>query len=288
MGASCIDILVQGVDHDRFFSGKYKTERIISSFGGDALNEAIVLAAFGEDVKLSTLLGDDPGGKQIAAFLNERHVKFDPDDIRKGIETYISLVLIDSNGQRCFVGPENGSLRLYDGLNLKLDNDCHIVSFASLFISKVLNDDRLCSLFQKIKEKDVILCADCSTPKNNEKAQNLRCLSYIDHFFCNENEAKILCGTDDIFECERILYQAGSRDVIIKLGEAGCLNKGKIISPNTKVRCIDTTGAGDSFVAGYIHALSLGLSEEERLAMANRFGGKACEHVGASKWIDAL
>ncbi len=288
MGASCIDILVQGVDQQRFFSGKYKAERILSSFGGDALNEAVVLAAFDEDVKLSTLLGDDPAGKQISDFLKSKHVGINQSDMKKGIETYLSLVLINDNGDRCFVGPENGSLRLYDGSDMIVDHDCRIVSFASLFISKVLDDEKLYSLFSEIREHDVILCADTSTPKNGEKAWQLKCLSCLDHFFCNEAEAKALCDTEDLFECERIFYDAGVGDVIIKLGEKGCLNKGKIIAPERKIWCIDSTGAGDSFVAGYLHGLSLNLPVEERLHMANEFGGKACEHVGANKWIEAL
>lgn len=288
MGASCIDILVQGVDREKFFSGKYKAERIISFFGGDALNEAVVLAAFGEDVKLSTLLGKDPAGAQITDFLKERNVKIEDSDLKKGIETYLSIVLIDKDGQRCFVGPQNGSLRLYDGSEMSAEDDCRIVSFASLFISKVLDDGKMCSLFEKIKKQNVILCADCSTPKNNEKAYQLNCLSYIDHFFCNESEAKALCDTDDIFECEGILYDAGAKDVIIKLGERGCLNKGEIFPPEENIVCVDSTGAGDSFVAGYIHALSLDLPRNDRLSMANRFGGKACGFVGANKWIEEI
>ena len=144
------------------------------------------------------------------------------------------------------------------------------------------------SLFSGIREHDVILCADTSTPKNGEKAWQLKYLSCLDHFFCNEAEAKALCDTEDLFECERIFYDAGVGDVIIKLGEKGCLNKGKIIAPERKIWCIDSTGAGDSFVAGYLHGLSLNLPVEERLHMANEFGGKACEHVGANKLIEAL
>lgn len=288
MGASCIDILVQGVDRKEFFSGKYKAERIISSFGGDALNEAVVLAAFGEDVKLSTLLGKDPAGEQISGFLKEKNVKIEKGDLKREAETYLSIVLIDKDGQRCFVGPQNGSLRLYDGSEMKVEDDCRIVSFASLFISKVLDDRKLSSLFEKIKKHDVILCADCSTPKNNEKARQLSCLSYLDHFFCNESEAIALCDTSDIFECERILYDAGAKDVVIKLGERGCLNKGEIFPPKENIVCVDSTGAGDSFVAGYIHALSMDLPRRERLSMANRFGGKACSCVGANKWIEEI
>ena len=190
IGAACIDLLIRNVDEDRFFSGSFKAERIISSFGGDALNEALILSKMGLDVKLCSILGDDPNGKLILHELDKNHISYDQNILNKGIDTYISLVFIDSNGERKFVGSENGSLRLLDLDDIKIDEDARIVSFASLFISKVLNDEKLCKLFAYIKENNKILVCDCSKPKNNEDVKDLKCLKYLDYFFCNESEAK--------------------------------------------------------------------------------------------------
>ena len=285
IGAACIDLLIRNVDEDRFFSGSFKAERIISSFGGDALNEALILSKMGLDVKLCAILGDDPNGKLILHELDKNHISYDQNILNKGIDTYISLVFIDSNGERKFVGSENGSLRLLDLDDIKIDEDARIVSFASLFISKVLNDEKLCKLFAYIKENNKILVCDCSKPKNNEDVKDMKCLKYLDYYFCNESEAKALCHNEDLFECERLLYEAGIRNVIIKCGSKGCLYKGEFYPPEQNIDCIDSTCAGDSFVAGFIEGLYRNYDINDCISLANKYGASACKYVGATSWL---
>ena len=52
IGAACVDLLITGLDQERFFCGKHKVSKIETSFGGDALNEAFVLNAFNDDVSV--------------------------------------------------------------------------------------------------------------------------------------------------------------------------------------------------------------------------------------------
>ena len=285
VGAACIDLLIRNADEEKFFSGSYKTEQIVSSFGGDALNEALILSKMGIDVKLCTVLGDDPNGKLIISKLQENNISFDKEILDKNIDTYISLVFIDKNGERKFVGPENGSVRLLDLDDIKIDQDAKIVSFASLFISKVLDDEKLCKLFSYIKSNDKVLVADCSNPKNNEDVKDMKCLKYLDYFFCNETEAKAICHNDDIFACEELLYGSGIKNVIIKCGDKGCLYKREYYPADNKIECIDSTGAGDSFVAGFIEGLYRNLDIYDCLSLANRYGSLACQHVGATSWL---
>ena len=51
------------------------------------------------------------------------------------------------------------------------------------------------------------------------------------------------------------------------------------------VECVDTTGAGDSFAAGFVYALSEGKSLKECAEFANACGAKAVQSVGAAEWI---
>ena len=153
-----------------------------------------------------------------------------------------------------------------------------------MFISPLFDDEQMGKLFSLIKEKGILLCVDCSSIKNNEDAKDMSCLKYIDYFFCNASEARALCHSEDIHACEEVLCQCGIKNVVIKMGEKGCLYKGKIYTPQRNIQCIDTTGAGDSFVAGFIHGLSQNEKIEDCIRIGNECGGRACEYVGGNEW----
>ncbi len=288
IGASCIDILISSADRKLLFSPGYKAGRIASSFGGDALNEALVMRKLGSDVSLKTILGSDTCGNLIRQHLSASGIGYDENILKDGIDTYISLVLIDEDGQRHFTGGEDGSVRLFDAEEISVDEDCEIVSFASMFISKVMDDGKYERFFKKMKDKGILLCADCSMPKNKEKARDLHCLSRIDWFFCNESEASALCGSDDPYECEEILLDQGIGNVVIKLGSRGCLHGGKIHPPLKKIGCLDSTGAGDTFVASFIHCLGRGMDIGGCIAFANGCAGRCCERIGATAWLEDI
>jgi len=284
IGGTCVDLLMKNVDKEAFFKGKYKVESIKTSFGGDALNETTVLNKYTVDARLISSIGDDEFGKLVLNHLNDNHIKYNSNLIKKNTETSISFVFVDENGERLFVGNEDGALRLFDIDDIEIDEDCEIVSFASLFQSKMLNNEKLEELFSSIKKRNITLFVDSSNPKNNEKVNDLSFLKYIDFFFCNETEAKAICESDDLIECESILYSSGIKNVIIKCGEKGCLFETKHYK-TSKIECVDTTGAGDSFVAGFIKAFLENKNIEECLKVANEFGSLACKYIGAAEWL---
>ena len=55
IGASILDVMVRPADRHVFETGSSAAEDISISFGGDALNEATVLASLGKKVSLQTL-----------------------------------------------------------------------------------------------------------------------------------------------------------------------------------------------------------------------------------------
>ena len=76
----------------------------------------------------------------------------------------------------------------------------------------------------------------------------------------------------------------GIKKVIITLGEKGLFyNDGKkeIHLDATKVKAVDTTGAGDAFNGGLAYGLSKNQSIEECLELANKVGGMSTIKLGA-------
>ena len=111
----------------------------------------------------------------------------------------------------------------------------------------------------------------------------LEVLPKVDLFFPNESEAALMTGEVDP---ERMLHRfhvAGFRIVALKLGAngAGLLWNGEMhfgVPPAVTVR--DTTGAGDCFDAGFLHAWLSGESAARCLRAGNVSGALSCEAYG--------
>ncbi|MDG6901848.1 MAG: ribokinase [Nitrososphaerota archaeon] len=101
-------------------------------------------------------------------------------------------------------------------------------------------------------------------------------LTEVDIVTPNEEEFRLLTGTDDFEAGARKLLALGPRAVVVTMGERGARVVTKEDSygvPAPEVRAVDTTGAGDAFNG----ALAVALSEGEPLRQAVNF---AC-HAGA-------
>jgi 2-dehydro-3-deoxygluconokinase len=105
-----------------------------------------------------------------------------------------------------------------------------------------------------------------------------------DIVFAGEDEARILFPTAATpSELAHSIAGLGPSQVIIKLGEAGCaaLVEGTSYTRAAiPVRAIDTVGAGDAFVAGYLAEFLAGLPVEARLTTAVTVGAFACVNAG--------
>ena len=81
-------------------------------------------------------------------------------------------------------------------------------------------------------------------------------LPYMDCIFPNEEEIALLTGERDPFENAKRLVSCGVKTAVVKCGADGCVvadRQGVRAIPAVPVKvCLDTTGAGDSFAAGFL------------------------------------
>lgn len=82
---------------------------------------------------------------------------------------------------------------------------------------------------------------------------------------------------------------AGAKEVVVKLGAAGCLlDEGEAVAPFQHVEAVDTSGAGDAFDAAYLSARLRGQPKQIAAARANRLAGWVVGKNGAIPQIDFL
>ncbi|WP_431245580.1 sugar kinase [Leifsonia xyli] len=89
-------------------------------------------------------------------------------------------------------------------------------------------------------------------------------------------------GTDAAAACERLLEHRPA-EVVLKRGAGGAttvLATGPVDAPGFVVEVVDTVGAGDAFVAGYLSGVLDGSDVEARLHRANVCGAMLCMTPG--------
>ena len=275
IGAAVQDLFVGPVSKDLFSKGSVPAKNMGFSCGGDALNEAVFLSRLGKKTELVTLLGEDEPSEMIFKCLKDNYISTDKVTVSKDIVTSTNIVLVDEDGERYFITNPESSLRKLSKEHILpyIDRIGDIVSFASIFVSSSLSILDMTEIFKAIKEKTGrILVADMTTAKNGETIEDLEpLLGYIDYIIPNEKEAALLTGESDPLKSALSFIEHGAKCVVIKCGKDGCVyadgeNCANI--PCYPAKAIDTTGAGDSFVSGFIYGLSEGMS----IAACCRYG----------------
>lgn len=268
IGAAIIDILAGPVNENLFKTGSIPMQMTKMSFGGDALNEAVVLSRLGKQTELVTKVGNDEAGKRVLDYIKDNGIDVENITVEDNLITGMNIVLIDEKGERHFLTNPQGSLRklAIEDILPYVEEMADIVSFASIFVSPLLDIDAMEKLFRKMKEKPGrILAADMTKAKKGEKLSDLKkILPYIDYIFPNYEEISLLTGETNPLTNAKVLVDAGVKCAVVKCGKNGCIIHTKEdtyeIPAYPVEKVVDTTGAGDSFAAGFLYGLSEGFS----------------------------
>jgi ribokinase len=114
-------------------------------------------------------------------------------------------------------------------------------------------------------------------------------LQRVSYLVPNEWEATALTGTrvTDRISAERAARRLGDQGVetvVVTLGDRGALavsSEGTVYAPAFAVRAVDTTAAGDAFVAAFSVARCEGQPMAQALRFANAAGAMAVTRLGA-------
>ena len=292
IGASILDVLAYPADEEVFRTGSSPAEDIRLSVGGDALNEATVLARLGMKVLLETVIGSGKAGKFILDHCRDCGILLPADCVREDFSTGINVVLVSHDGSRHFLTNPHGSLRrlTLQDIHMPFPQSTKIVCFASIFVFPEIGPKELEVIFRTAGEQGKIVCADMTKRKKNETVEELaEALSYVDYLIPNDEEAMLITGKNTVEEAAESLRRAGVKTVVVKCGSKGCYVCGREkcfwVPAEKNVKCVDTTGAGDSFMAGFLYALFQEKNLRDCARNGNYFGGKAVAVTGATDWL---
>jgi sugar/nucleoside kinase (ribokinase family) len=223
--------------------------------GGGALNTACGLARLGRRTALFSRVGPGDGD-----WLLHRIQDFgvDTSEISRGDLPTGFTVSISTPDDRAFF--------TYRGVNCALDATLRDPSVwerlaQSQHVHFAFAPERQPAIpaFEKLRAAG---CAVTLDPGWHEDwlrdPLNLDLIRRTDVFFPNEREAEAIAGTKDPMQMLDFFALHGASSVVIKLGRKGAVMMqagDRYECPGFEVAVVDTTGAGDAFNSGFIHAL---------------------------------
>jgi sugar/nucleoside kinase (ribokinase family) len=274
VGQLVADIVVRPVNALPFPGRTTPVEELDILSGGCAANTAAVLAKLGADARLAALIGTDAFGDaaladQVAAGVNVEAVTRGSD-----VPTSVAIVLVDDRGQRSFYY-RGGSLEAMANRHVPDDflRSARIVHVGGAM--KMLNLD-LAALMGRARSFGCVTSLDTDWDIYGNWMRLLEgALPNIDYLITNEEEAVMLAGKVDPMDAARDLLACGPKAVAVKRGERGALlavANGIFEFPAYRVEVLDTTCAGDAFVAGFLLGVSEGRPLDESMRLGNAAG----------------
>jgi sugar/nucleoside kinase (ribokinase family) len=236
--------------------GNDTASRISSHPGGQAANVATWITRTNSKAHLVARTGNDPVGFALISDLDKYGVEH-LNLMHSGRPTGVVVILVDANGERTMF-PDNGANADLEASDLPPLDDVdgvYLSGYALLdFRSRV---DAVLAMIKKIKAAGKPIFFDPTTTgamKIVSREEVLSWVSMMDGILLNSEEALYLGDSKDVVTAEENLAQHTPL-VVIKLGSKGAMaingtDTAKVSAVTTNV--VDTTGAGDSFAAGFI------------------------------------
>lgn len=294
IGSITTDIIVTPADSIPDPGTLRAVNSITQHTGGCAMNAAAALGKLGVPVALSCRVGRDGMGDFVRN--SAAGYGIDVRGVVSGDEpTTVSVVCVSSTGERSFLySPGSSAAFTLDDISDEVLDDCDIVFVAGAMLLTAFDGEPAAKFFQKARAKGKLTVMDTAWDFDDVWMPKIAAaIPYLDIFMPSVDEARKLTGLEDHHDIARALRDMGAKNVIIKVGKDGAYmltaEGEEIDSPTyTAIKPVDTTGAGDSFCAGFLAGLAQDLPYVEALRLGNAVGTSCIRAIGASTGIMSL
>jgi len=294
-GLAVVDCIGRPVDFRRLpkRGGLNLIDSVSLTTGGNVSNVGIDLAKLGFRVEGITRVGNDPLGRFVTQLYEENGMGIKGVTIDPKEQTSSTIVCVANDGERSFLHTRGCmvNFRAKDVLvHMPMLKRAKIVAFGYFGLLPETEKD-FPTLFKEIKKKtSAEIFLDTGGVPKASRAFMRKFLPFVDYFIPSHEEAAELTGLRKPEEIVKFFVESGAAGVVgVKLGARGSYvydgDRGRYIKPRRVRKVVDTTGAGDAYVAGFLAATLSGRDPFEAAEIAGSVAASCVTEVGASTAI---
>ncbi len=239
--------------------------------GGKGANQAVILSALEDDVLFLGALGNDVFGKQYLEHLIS--LGLNGNVTTKESNSGLAVIQLADNDNSIVVIKGANDLISKKDIDLFFDIN---PSIEILVAQLEININTSEYMFKKAKKLGIKIILNPAPAIDLDES----IIENVEYLIPNETEAETIFKSNDL---ESIVKKYKGK-VIITLGENGVMYyKDKVVKvePSNKITVVDTTGAGDSFVAGFTSGIANNLDIQNAIKKGIAIASITCEHLGA-------
>jgi sugar/nucleoside kinase (ribokinase family) len=265
-------------------------DEIAHSVGGCPVNTSVDLAKLGAKVMIGGCLGTDPAGNTVREKLREAGLVVGGLTAIEGRSTSFTFIAIGSDGQRRFFHTVGANACISDAhCTDDMLRRAKILHVGGTLLMPGFDGEPTARLLKRAKEFGLITSMDTAFNPGVDAASLVKpCFKYLDIFIPSIEEAELISGKTDPQEILDSFDGEGMPVVGIKLGSKGSVIRAEGQThwvPPFKVTPVDTTGAGDAFMAGFLYGTLKGWPILERARFATAVAAICIQAIGCSTSI---
>lgn len=262
--------------------------------GGDALNVAIGLAKLGNTVSIAGRIAKDANGEFILNECRKFGVNTSGVVYEKECATAASYVLIDEKGERHFLTEKSIFARLSGSdIDDRAIEEADIVYIGSAMAMREMDEGGIKDVFSRARRLGKMTVMDAAVNLEDPERDWLSFLApafmETDVFFPSMDEAVKITGQTEPEKIAECFQEFPMRIFGIKMGAEGCFvtdfREKRFIKCPTGLPVIDTTGAGDSFMAGLMSGWAEGMDPFSSAEFASCVAAKNVGSIGGTAGI---
>lgn len=276
IGSTNIDLLYSGIEKLPAEGEEVYGKNFSVQLGGGVPATLINAGRLGIPAKIATELGDDIFSDFALSQFAEYGVS--PLNLYGGTGMPLNVTsAIITPRDRTFVSYGKGNVEATDAA---LEQAYKMCSGAKIVIMQV---GGFLPVYKRLKSEGTVLVFDCGWNENLSISEYEKYLSLADYYTPNQKEALKITNTNSPEKAARVLSDYFEK-AVIKLDKHGCLGtengKSFVVPALQGVECVDSTGAGDAFLAGFIYGLFYDCDFKSCITFGNITGGSCVKKVG--------